>query len=245
MSHRSATKYQRVGSDTSWIIKRGQTCQYCSRSSVYGVLTCTVEEVQNETHYASLMVCILVLSAPYSQLTSLPQYAASFLTSFSMTIVSKKTAANTYLPSRRDTVTMLIDIFLSLLVALIVLPFVPNQQTRIGPRLVAAARKPGAIGSITEYEEQDWHRTCAPCYGNAGLWSSHLLHLGCSKGGSTNYKDFTTYTEVDLDLCLTNLNAEINNRDDNDKAHYGHHKKYVSPLALPRACPVLCEREHC
>lgn len=100
------------------------------------------------------------------------------------------------------------------------------------PSLVSAVRdKPGALNY--GFEEEDWHRTCEPCYGNAGLWSSHLLHLGCTDDGSKiNSHHNLTYTEIDLDQCVTNLNGMVNNRDDNDNREHGHHEKYIAVYFL-------------
>ncbi|KAM7188116.1 hypothetical protein V8F20_010688 [Naviculisporaceae sp. PSN 640] len=119
--------------------------------------------------------------------------------------------------------------FLNLYSALLyLLLFATHFRTGIflslAPSLTHAARdKPGALNF--GFEEEDWHRTCAPCYGNAGLWSSHLLHLGCTQDGSRiKFSANLTYTEVDLDECVTNLNGQVNNRDDNNTPEHGHHE---------------------
>jgi len=77
----------------------------------------------------------------------------------------------------------------------------------------------------TGYPERDWHKTCLPCYGNAALVDGHLLQLGCSDNNSTDYDEFTSFSELDLDLCLTNNDGVINNFDNNTlKSITGHQR---------------------
>ena len=77
----------------------------------------------------------------------------------------------------------------------------------------------------TGYPERDWHKTCLPCYGNAALVDGHLLQLGCSDNNSTDYDEFTSFSELDLDLCLTNNDGVINNFDNNTlKPITGHQR---------------------